>query len=59
MYMKKIIFLLTLIICQVSVSQVLVSYTKGDNIDFSSFKTYQIDNFDVMNIPEFEPKKEG
>jgi hypothetical protein len=36
-----------------------VSYSKADNIDFSKFKTFKVNSFDVKNIPEFEPKKEG
>lgn len=58
--MKKIVSLFVfLFIYQVSLTQNLVSYNKADNVDFSKFKTFQINSFDVKNIPEFEPKKEG
>ena len=40
-------------------SQVLVSYNKSENVDFSKYNTYQIYSLDVKNIPEFEPKKAG
>jgi hypothetical protein len=44
---------------QVVISQVQVSYSKADDIDFSQFKSFQINNFDLKDIPEFEPKEEG
>jgi hypothetical protein len=40
-------------------SQILVSYNKSNEVDFSKFKTFQINSLDVENIPEFEPKKSG
>lgn len=40
-------------------SQVLVSYNKFGDMDFSKYKTYQIYSLEVNNIPEFEPKKTG
>lgn len=40
-------------------SQVLISYNKTVGVDFSKYSTYQIDDLDVKNIPEFEPKKTG
>jgi hypothetical protein len=58
--MKKIVFLfVSLFIHQVVISQVQVSYSKADNMDFSKFKTFQVNSLDVKNTPEFEPKKEG
>jgi len=40
-------------------SQILISYNKLENVDFSKYSTYQIYELDVKNIPEFEPKKSG
>jgi len=40
-------------------SQVLVSYNKTENVDFSKHSTYQIYDLEITNIPEFEPKKSG
>lgn len=57
--MKQILFLISLV-CSITVTaQTLVSYNKADNVDFSNFKTFQVNNLDIKNIPEFEPKKEG
>jgi len=58
--MKKTITLfLFLIIPTITQAQNLVSYNKSDDVDFSKYKTFQIVDFEVKNIPEFEPKKEG
>lgn len=58
--MKKIVLLfISLIVFQVGNSQILVSYTKAEDADFSKYKTFQVYSLDVMSIPEFEPKKEG
>lgn len=58
--MKKALFLLiSLLVFQVGSSQVQVSYSKAENIDFTKFKTFQIYSLDVKNIPEFEPKRSG
>lgn len=58
--MKKInVLLLCLVFINVGYSQTLVSYNKADNVDFSTFKTFQVYSLDVKNTPEFEAKKEG
>jgi hypothetical protein len=58
--MKKIIALfLLLAFAHIGQAQILVSYEKADQGDFSKFKTFQVYSLDVKNIPEFEPKKEG
>lgn len=58
--MKKTVIVFLLLIAPVfAQSQILVSYNKADDVDFSKFKTFQVYDFEVKNIPEFEPKKEG
>lgn len=58
--MKKTVIVFLLLIAPVfAQSQILVSYNKADDVDFSKFKTFQVHDFEVKNIPEFEPKKEG
>ena len=58
MKINSLIFLLLLSVSFVQ-AQVLVSYNKSDDVDFSSYKTYQIEDVEVTDIPEFEAKKEG
>ena len=58
MKINSLIFLLVLSVSFVQ-AQVLVSYNKSDNVDFSSYKTYQMKDVEVTDIPEFEAKKEG
>lgn len=57
--MKKVMTIALLLFTIYGHSQILVSYNKSDDVDFSTFKTYQIYSLDVKNIPEFEPKKTG
>lgn len=40
-------------------SQILISYDKSEDVDFSKYKTFQIYSLDVQSIPEFEPKETG
>ena len=58
MKINSLIFLLLLSVSFVQ-AQVLVSYNKSDDVDFSSYQTYQIEDVEVTDIPEFEAKKEG
>ncbi len=58
--MKKTVIVFLLLLAPVfAQSQILVSYNKADDVDFSKFKTFQVYSLDVKNIPEFEQKKEG
>lgn len=56
---KTLTLLLSLFIYQVVLSQNLVSYSKADDVDFSKFKTFNVNDLDIKNVSEFEPKKEG
>ena len=57
--MKTIAIAILLLLPAFGYSQVLVSYNKSDDVDFSKYKTYQIYSLDVKDIPEFKAKKTG
>ncbi len=56
---KTVTIFLFFIVPMIVQAQILVSYNKSNDVDFSKFKTFQVRDFEVKNIPEFEPKKEG
>ncbi len=57
--MKTIAIAILLLLPAFGYSQVLVSYNKSDDVDFSKYKTYQIYSLDVKDIPKFKTKKTG
>lgn len=55
----KVITFAILLLTLCGYSQVLVSYNKSDDVDFSKYNSYQIYSLDVKDIPEFKTKKTG
>jgi len=57
--MKKYLFALSILWISAGYSQILVSYDKADDTDFTAFKTFQVYSLDVKSYPEFKPNEEG
>ncbi len=56
MMKKTATIFLFLIVPMIIEAQILVSYNKSDDVDFSKFKTFQIVDFEVKNILNLNQK---
>jgi len=57
--MRILLLIITLGLTLNGYTQVLVSYDKAEDADFSRYKTYRIYKLDVTTMPEFQPREEG
>lgn len=57
--MKKLLMLLLFALPLSVMSQVLVSYNKASDTDFTAYKTFQVYKLEVNDTIQFEPQREG